>query len=198
MLAVDPSAERQGLGTVPRCSPCSVLQWTVSSCPTQVRRARTEMSSVCGLCSDLARADRHHSSDGTESISRTHLRPRRNPPAVMAAWRIAPPDRFIGDRLQPVLSGHALEGSDSNAPGTLASPTGRPGCRPRASRFRGGAHRPGNRHPGERGHRDLCLADTHSPWNSLHARLTRAAGWGEAVQQRRTAPVRSGVAWFVA
>jgi hypothetical protein len=40
----------------------------------------------------------------------------------------------------------------------------------------------GNRYPGERGHRGHCLA-ARTPWNSLNARLTALAGWGEAVQQ---------------
>jgi hypothetical protein len=110
------------------------------------------------------------------------VRPRRSHLAVMAAWRMAPPDRFIGDRLQPVLSGPALEVTDSNASRTSASRSGRPGCRPRASRLRGGAHRPGNRCPGERGQRDLCPADTHSV--ELAPRSTdRACRLGQAVQQ---------------
>ena len=65
---------------------------------------------------------------------------------------------------------------------------------PRASRFRGGAHRPGSRCPGERGHRDLA-SPTRTRWNSLHARLARARRLGRSrpAATNRAGPKRRGM-----
>jgi hypothetical protein len=73
--------------------------------------------------------------------------------------------------LHPVLSGHALEVTDSNVPRTSANRSGRPAGT------------------------EIFASPTRSRWNSLNARLTALAGWGEAgsAVTNRTGPKRRGM-----
>jgi hypothetical protein len=110
------------------------------------------MSSVCGLCWIAPERIVATGRCGTGPVARTRLRRRRSPLAVVAVWRMAAPECFIGDVCNRSDLDPSLRWPTPNAPRTSARRSGRPPC---PSRLGGGAHRPGNRCAGERGERDL-------------------------------------------
>jgi hypothetical protein len=183
MLAVDPSAERQGLGTVPRCSPCSVLQWTMSSCP-YTSATRTDRD-VLGLRPRLGPSPERIVGTGHWERERSHELTCGRGEIPSPSWRfggLVPPECFIGDRRQPsdldTRMGDRLECARYIGQSTWAARVAghvRVGFEvEHTARVTAALASAGS---------EIFASPTPTRWNSLHARLTALAGWGEAVQQ---------------
>jgi hypothetical protein len=109
------------------------------------------------------------------------------------SWRLGGWFRrtYIGNRVQPVVSGHALEVTDSEYVGYIDQSTWAAGLPAMCEWSSRSSTPPGNRYPGDRG-TEIIATPTRTPWNSFNARLTALCQLG---RRRPVVTNRTGPKW---